>query len=235
MPKAKTIKTGQKFGHLTIIKELPSQNKKRVFLVQCECGKEKPVRLGNLLNGDTTSCGCMRAKTHGMSKTQIYKMWQTMVYRCDKNKKCGAWEKYGKKGIRVCEKWKGKNGFVNFYQWSIKNGYKEETLPSGKNKYTIDRIDSHKGYSPDNCRWVNYETQNCNLSMLKTNKSGYRGVSWNKRTKKWLCVISINNHSKRIGEYETQKQAVEARNKFIDDNKLPHQKNEYKGELSYGY
>ena len=235
MPKAKLIQKGQKFGYLTILEELEPQNKKRTFLTQCICGKKKIVRLGNLLNGDTKSCGCMKSRTHGMSKTQIYKAWQTMIYRCAKTKKCGAWENYGKKGIRVCAEWQGKNGFINFYHWSIKNGYKEEKLSSGKNKLTIDRIDSTKGYSPDNCRWVDYETQNCHLSMLSTNKSGNRGVSWSKQEKKWLCVISINNHSKRIGTYKTQKEAVEARNKFIDDNNLPHQKNEYKGELSYGY
>lgn len=176
-----------------------------------------------------------RPKTHGMSKTQIYKVWQTMVYRCAETKKCAAWEKYGKKGIRVCAEWLGEKGFINFYNWSMQNGYKEEKLPSGRNKYTIDRIDGTKGYSPDNCRWVDYETQACNLSMLSSNKSGYTGVSWSKISKKWLCVISINNHSKRIGAYATQKEAVEARNKFIDDNNLPNQKNIYIGELSNGY
>ena len=235
MAKAKNIKKGQKFGYLTILEELPPSNKKRVFLTQCICGKIKHVRLGNLLNGTTKSCGCMKAKKHGMSHTQIYKVWQTMVYRCEETKKSGAWKNYGKKGIRVCKEWQGTHGFVAFYEWSIKNGYKEEKLPSGKNKYTIDRIDGKKGYCPSNCRWVDYETQCCNLSMLKTNKSGYRGVSWSKTEKKWVCVISINNQSKRIGAYKTQKEAVEARNKFIDDNNLPHQKNKYRGELSYGY
>lgn len=235
MANKKEVKIGQTFGYLTILEELKPQNNKRTFLAQCVCGKHKIVRLANLLNGSTKSCGCIKSKTHGMSKTHIYKTWQTMVYRCEETKKCGAWEKYGKKGIRVCDEWKGQNGFVNFYNWSIQNGYKEEKLPSGRNRLTIDRIDGNKGYSPNNCRWVDYETQNCNLKMLSTNKSGYRGVSWSKAEKKWVCVISINNHSKRIGAYDTQKQAVEERNRFIDENHLPHQKNEYKGELSNGY
>ena len=239
MGKKKEILIGQKFGKLTILKELPSKNSKRRFLVKCECGREKEVALANLLNGTTRTCGnatCKMATKHGMARTHIYRVWQDMLRRCKKQKRGGAWYKYGKIGICVCEEWQDKEkGFTNFYNWSIKNGYKNEKLPSGRAKYTIDRIDGTKGYSPDNCRWVDYETQNCNLSMLSTNKSGYRGVSWSKRDKKWLCVISINNHSVRIGAYKTQKKAVEARNNFIDKYKLPHQKNIYKGELSNGY
>lgn len=236
MPSAKKIEKGQRFGYLTILEEAErSKSKKRRFLVRCDCGKEKIVALANLLNHSTKSCGCVKSKTHGKSRTQIYKTWQTMIYRCAETKKCGAWEKYGKRGIRVCEEWQGIEGFLAFYKWSIEHGYKEERLPSGKNKYTIDRIDGTKGYSPDNCRWVDYETQNCNLAMLGTNKSGYCGVSWDKTNKKWLCNISVKNHTKRIGIYDTQKEAVEARNKFIDEHKLSNRKNVYVGELSLGY
>lgn len=239
MGKRKEIAIGQKFGKLVILKELSSKNKKRYFLVKCECGKEKEVALANLLNGTTKTCGsseCKISRKHGMARTHIYRTWQGILHRCKQQERGGAWYKYGRIGIGVCEEWQDKEkGFLNFYNWSIQNGYKYEKLPSGRTKYTIDRIDGTQGYSPNNCRWVDYETQNCNLSMLSTNKSGYCGVSWSKTEKKWICVISINNHSKRIGAFKTQKEAVEARNNFIEKNNLPHQKNIYKGELSSGY
>lgn len=235
MGKKHEIKTGQKFGKLTIIKEMPSLKKKRRFLVRCECGREKEVTLQLLLNGNTKSCGSKECKVgtrkHGMTNTQIYKCWQTMVLRCATYKTCGAWENYGKRGIRVCEEWANKEtGFMNFYKWSMENGYRQEKRPSGRNVLTIDRIDPDGNYEPKNCRWVDYETQCCHLKMLKTNKSGYVGVSWSKQSNKWLCVISINNHSVRIGAYKTKKEAVEERNKYIDEHHLPHQKNIYHGE-----
>lgn len=230
MAKPKIINVGDKFSYLTILKELQSKNKKRRFLVKCQCGKIKEVSLANLLNGGTKSCGCMKGKKHNLCKTQLFKVWVGIKQRCN-NPNCSTYHNYGGKGIKVCDEWN--KDFLSFYNWSINNGYKEEKLPSGKNKYTIDRIDGKKDYTPDNCRWVTYNIQATNTSMLSTNSSGYKGISWNKRTQKWLCNISINNKTKRIGEYKTQKEAVYARNKFIEDNNLPHYKNTYIGEIGH--
>ena len=51
-----------------------------------------------------------------------------------------------------------------------------------------------------------------------------------KKYNKWLANISINNKSVHIGTYETLKECVDARNKYVDNNKLPHQKNIWRGE-----
>ena len=169
----------------------------------------------------------MNINRHKMSNTQLYRCWAGIKQRCF-NKNCEIFYKYGGKGITMCEEWK--NNFMSFAEWALNNGYKFNRL--GRfNELSIDRIDNSKGYSPDNCRWVTSIIQNTHLSTLKTNKSGYVGVSWSKKEKKWVCVISLNNKSKRIGSYKTQKESVEARNSFIDANKLPHQKNIYTGEL----
>lgn len=229
------VEIGQKYGAVTILKKLPNEkNGSTIFLAKCECGNEKIIYKSNLERYRNSKCTCGRKYKGGFSSKPLYGVWYKMIKRCnDKTEKGYEW--YGAKGISVCEEWQNKYGYVNFYKWSIENGYKEEKMPSGKNRLTIDRIDPTKGYSPDNCRWVDYTTQVTNIRKLCTNKSGYIGVAWSKQEKKWICVISINNRSKRIGAYNTQKEAVEARNKFIDDNNLPHQKNEYKGELSHGY
>jgi hypothetical protein len=59
------------------------------------------------------------------------------------------YERYGGRGIRVCEEWLA--DYINFYNWAINNGYKEGL--------TLDRIDSNKNYEPDNCRWATYKEQ----------------------------------------------------------------------------
>lgn len=56
------IKQGDKFGRLTILKELEKRSKdgRRVYSCKCECGNIVEARSKELLNGDTTSCNCYR-------------------------------------------------------------------------------------------------------------------------------------------------------------------------------
>lgn len=88
-----------------------------------------------------------------MSHTRLHNIWLTMKQRCSKPN-CSTYHKYGAKGIRVCEEWD--NSFEAFRDWSLENGYADSL--------TIDRIDSHGDYSPDNCRWVTQKTQQNNRS-----------------------------------------------------------------------
>lgn len=233
MPRKINVIPGDRYGQLTIIKEVERQKQHRRFLCKCDCGNETVVLLNQLRRGLTRSCGCLKEKVlttqKGLSRSQIYHVYRDMIARCAKKRTCKAWDRYGKKGIRVCKEWKGKKGFANFYNWSITHGYIEEKI-NGRNRVTIDRIDSTKGYLPDNCRWVDYETQNCNLRMRENNKSGYRGVCFVERHKKYLATLSIKGKSIYLGLYRTKKEAVEARNAYIDEHNLPNQKNVYKGE-----
>lgn len=60
--RAKDI-TGMTFGYLTAIK--PTGEKKRgdfVWHFQCKCGKEVELPATRVLNGNTTSCGCLQAQ-----------------------------------------------------------------------------------------------------------------------------------------------------------------------------
>lgn len=56
------IKKGDKFGRLTIIRELKRRSKdgRKIYACKCDCGKIVEVRSKELLNGDTISCNCYR-------------------------------------------------------------------------------------------------------------------------------------------------------------------------------
>lgn len=72
--KRKDVKEGSVYGALTVIKEvdryqLPNGAFNRMFLVQCECGKQKVVFIHNLLHQDNKSCRCSRLRKMGREKS----------------------------------------------------------------------------------------------------------------------------------------------------------------------
>lgn len=158
--------TGQRFGRLTVIERDGSDTQGcATWLCRCDCGTECVVTGAKMRKGNTKSCGCLhddlsrvRMTIHGKSHTRLNNVWLAMKSRCyrqtDKN-----YNRYGGRGITVCNEWR--NDFQAFYDWSVAHGY-NENAPNGQ--CTIDRIDNDKGYSPDNCRWVDMKTQRSNRS-----------------------------------------------------------------------
>ena len=67
-----------------------------------------------------------------------------MVRRCT-NPDAKSYELYGGRGIGVCPRWTGDNGFAKFLA--------DMGNRPGK-QYSIDRLDPSLGYSKENCRWA---------------------------------------------------------------------------------
>ena len=67
---------------------------------------------------------------------------------------------YGGRGISVCPEWV--ESYVAFYDWAHASGYADDL--------TLDREDNDGDYTPDNCRWVDWKTQQRNRrsNTLKT-------------------------------------------------------------------
>lgn len=64
-----------------------------------------------------------------------------------------------------------------------------------------------------NLRLVTYVQNNANHKLFKTNKSGYHGVYFDKKRKKYRVGISLNNKTKAIGIFSNIKDAAIAYNK----------------------
>ena len=62
--------TGQKFGRLTVLRQVKVNNQKHGhWLCQCTCGNLTTVRSGHLRNGGVKSCGCLRGNGKGYMST----------------------------------------------------------------------------------------------------------------------------------------------------------------------
>ena len=131
---------GMVFTELTVVDMAEKRGKRGevYWNCVCRCGNSACVSAVTLKSGKALSCGCRRAraasermKTHGLSKTRVYKIWLKMKERCYKDYDV-KYKRYGGRGIIICDEWL--NDFMSFYIWSLSNGYTDNL--------TIDRIDN---------------------------------------------------------------------------------------------
>lgn len=116
-------------------------------------------------------------------------------------KRCGHWHGgstrdllyYKLRGIEVCEMW---HTYKPFEEWALRNGYKKGLQ--------IDRIDGTKGYSPNNCRFVNRSQNMRNRSNQKVYKIHGESVQLCDIEKKfgikWLTFRYRVNHGWTVEE-----------------------------------
>ncbi len=155
------IEVGMVFGRLTVIESYVNQDKHLLWnhLCGCTCGEKTNVPSGNLIKGNTKSCGCLK-ETHGHSKghgtSSTYSSWASMKQRC-LNLNDHNYSRYGGRGIRVCERWL--ESFENFL---------EDMGEKPEGKYiALDRINPDGNYEKDNCQWLSGSD---NSSKVKTDR-----------------------------------------------------------------
>lgn len=140
---------------------------------------------------------------HGLSDTPEYSTWENMKQRCY-NPKASYYNRYGGRGIRVCDQWK--QSFLQFL---------EDMGERPSLDYSIERIDNDGDYTPENCKWATQKEQNMNQKPRKrqhNNKTGFPGVQF--CYGKYRAQIGRNGMKIYLGSFHTAEEAAKEINRY---------------------
>lgn len=150
---------GKRKNHLvalSVFRVIKNGHTIRMIHCICDCGKTKDTRARTFISGEIVSCGCIDCHKmkhgHARKNNRTYSSWRNMITRCH-NQNTPHYDRYGGRGICVCDRWLGSDGFINFL------------LDMGErpvNK-TLDRIDVNGNYCKENCKWSTAKEQLRNL------------------------------------------------------------------------
>lgn len=155
--------TGRRFGLLVVVGLAPRTKRMLLWRVRCDCGTAKVVYGCHLRSGATKSCGCILktnpgARRHGhwtgRRATSEHGTWNAMLQRCS-NPKAEHYDRYGGRGITVCERW------LVFENFLADMGMR----PSAS--HSIDRRNNDGNYEPDNCHWATKKQQMRNTASTR--------------------------------------------------------------------
>lgn len=192
-------RVGHRYGKLTVLSRAGRNELKKVlWKCACDCGGEAVVVSGDLVTGNTQSCGCYlkeKITKHGGSGKGSYNTWRAMMRRCYKPQD-KDYKRYGAVGISVCERWH------NYEMFAADIGE-----PVGAQ--TLDRIDPYGNYTPENCRWADLPTQARNIRVRANSITGVIGVR--KRGNRWLAEITCKGKKYYAPLKKTLEEAAAAR------------------------
>lgn len=212
-------------------KKHPLNQKAARYLLRCECGNYLHATPRDVLDEKVKSCGCYntettralgkKAKTHGLSKTRLYSKYIQMHLRCE-SKTNHSYPYYGARGIRVCEEWSGKDGFMNFYKWAIEHGWHPQPKGTAAGDYlSIERNNVNGNYCPENCTIIPMHDQCRNRTIsLRCTIDGE-----NKQWKEWAKIMPISDGTihKRLDRGWVEDDAIRIPDHNPKNGKLYHE------------
>ena len=125
---------------------------------------------------------------------------------------------------------------VKNYAWFIsKAGYAFSRMGKGRkgkwvylHRYVIeakqgdqvDHIDQNKlNNLRANLRLCTSQQNKWNIGLTKRNSSGYKGISWDKKNKKWEANIRIDRKNHKIGRFDSKELAALAYNEVVEQHR----------------
>ena len=193
---------------------------RRVELICLNCGNLFKVNLSAAKRIQQKCCSkvcgaTLNSVTGGNENHPLYARWLSMRQRC-LNTSTTNYNRYGGRGITIAEDLLDFKDYTEYIS-SLPN-YSEQLLTT----HQVDRINNNGNYEKGNLRLT---TRNVQIANQGTNSRGcnmYKGVNWNKHFQRWVARIDLNHKCLFSKSCLTELDALQARNDFIKQHKLPH-------------
>lgn len=204
--KAYTIKEGDVFSRLTVVKINSSQGGKvrRNVDCICSCGNKVSVRKLSLVHGQTKSCGCRNSEVQSKKTTErnkrtakfggfsakcprTYITWMSMRNRC-LNPKQKGFQAYGKKGVIICQ----------FLRERPQNLIK--ILGAYKKRMTLDRYPIHNGnYTCGSCQECKRNSWELNIRWATRKEQALNRGNFNVFITAFKMTLTLSQWSELTG------------------------------------
>lgn len=218
---------GETYGKLTVDNIFYDTNKKRVMahsVCSCEDHNELICSVHYLLSGNTKSCGCIE-KNRGTRKNNKYDLNNDygIGYFDD-----GDNFYFDLEDLDKIKKYYWSKLYVNDLCYAVTkrkiNGINKSLLMHRLVMGVLDNpnvevdhikhntLDNRKSQLRIGTKWEN----NLNHGLFVNNTSGYSGVQWDKKNKRWYATITYNGEHYWLGYYDKKEDAINAR-KYAED------------------
>jgi len=185
--------TGQKFGMLTAIR--PTEKRFRTYVVWeflCDCGNTAYLPAGKVKFGKIKSCGCLVKKKHELTGKKYG--YLTVIKKCEELRNSNI--------VWLCQCECG--NFVEDTGGAIVSGNRTSCG-------CMQKMGLAKGWELNKNYNGTKISQIKSKSIWSTNKSGIRGVCFDKKKNKWRAHIVFQRKSYWLGLYDTIEEAAKAR------------------------
>ena len=199
---------GKTYNYLTVLDVKKDKNKK-YWLCECAlCRSKKWIRSDSVTSEKQKSCGCLKQKTQFKAKDLSGQRFGKLI----------AIENIGKINDSECYYWKCKcdcgNETLVRSDLLLRGGTKscgclriEQALSNEINKkFQEKNIVEHT-----NLKIISRK------NPIKTNTSGYTGISWNNEKQMWVAQIGFQNKNYNLGYFDNKDDAINARKQAEND------------------
>jgi hypothetical protein len=144
-----------------------SSDDRRMFYMQCQCGKKKFVRWAKFSQGQSLGCqSCMsKLKKHGLSTDPIYLTWRYLK----------------SEGHELCPSWRT---FEGFRKWAAEFYHPD---------FKIIRWDKNLPFSPENCDYVPKNRKAIEVDGIVSLPTGNIKIPRRKKSRERDQTVSAGN------------------------------------------